>query len=214
MLSDSDEPKETEKQIHYFDIPYDNKGRFNSYWHQINEIISLKPERILEVGIGNGFVSKYLRDKGANIITLDCQSRLKPDVAGSIAALPFESKSFNVVACYEVLEHLPYSNFSGALEEAYRVSDKNVILSIPDHTAVYRFYLEVPVIKPIYKLVTRPFSKAIHHKFDGEHYWFIGKVNYPLKRIERDIKRTGFKIITTYRIWECHGQRFFVLQKM
>lgn len=47
---------------HYYDN-YDWKGRFCSYWHQINEIIELGPNRVLEIGIGNGFVSKYLKDR-------------------------------------------------------------------------------------------------------------------------------------------------------
>ena len=45
---------------HYFNESYNSKERFISYWHQINEIIKLKPKKVLEIGIGNGFVSKYL----------------------------------------------------------------------------------------------------------------------------------------------------------
>ena len=43
-------------QDHYFDKDYDSEGRLISYWHQTNEAFSLSPEKILEVGIGNGFV--------------------------------------------------------------------------------------------------------------------------------------------------------------
>ena len=41
---------------HYFNKSYDTKERFISYWRQINEIIKLGPNRVLEIGIGNGFV--------------------------------------------------------------------------------------------------------------------------------------------------------------
>jgi hypothetical protein len=40
---------------------YDTKGRFISYWHQIDEIFKLSPENVLEIGIGNRFVSDYLK---------------------------------------------------------------------------------------------------------------------------------------------------------
>ena len=45
---------------HYYKEAYDTKDRFISYWHQINEIIMLNPDSVLEIGIGNGFLSKYL----------------------------------------------------------------------------------------------------------------------------------------------------------
>ena len=49
---------------HYFDKSYDTKERFISYWHQVNEIVRLEPDSVLEIGIGSGFVSKYLKEKG------------------------------------------------------------------------------------------------------------------------------------------------------
>ncbi len=33
--------------------------------------LPLNPGEVLEVEIGNGFVSRYLRDRGVNVITLD-----------------------------------------------------------------------------------------------------------------------------------------------
>lgn len=214
MFHNTDRPKQTEEQRHYYNIAYDTKERFCSYWHQINEIVSLNPGKVLEVGIGNGFVSNYLRNKGTSIFTLDINSRLKPNIVGTVMALPFSNEYFDVITCYEVLEHLPYDNFSRALEEIYRVSGKYAILSVPDHTAVYRFNIELPRIKPIKKLIPHPFPRPTHHEFTGDHYWTIGKTHYPLKRIERDIKQAGFKIIKTYRVFEFYGHRFFLLKKL
>ncbi len=59
------------KRDHSYKITYDTKERFCSYWCQIHEVLSLNPGEVLEVGIGNGFVSRYLRDRGVNVITLD-----------------------------------------------------------------------------------------------------------------------------------------------
>ena len=39
---------------HYFNAGYDSRERFISYWHQINEIITLTPSSIFEIGIGSG----------------------------------------------------------------------------------------------------------------------------------------------------------------
>lgn len=102
---------------HYFNKSYDTKERFISYWHQVNGVVRLEPDSVLEVGIGNGFVSKYLKERGINITTLDFDRKLNPDTVGSVLDIPLEDNSFDIVACYEVLEHLPFENFNKALAE-------------------------------------------------------------------------------------------------
>lgn len=63
--------------------------------------LSLNPGELLEVGIGigNGFVSRYLRDRGVNVTTLDIDKDLKPDVVGAVLDIPFPKASFQVVMC-------------------------------------------------------------------------------------------------------------------
>ena len=102
---------------HYLRDSYDSKYRFISYWYQINEILNLNSNNTLEIGIGSGFVAKYLIEKGINITTLDFDRNLEPDVAGNILSIPFKKGSFDVICCYEVLEHLPYENFRKRSEE-------------------------------------------------------------------------------------------------
>ena len=201
------------KPNHYFINSYDSKGRFISYWYQINEIIKLNPKKVLEIGIGNGFVSKYLKERRVNILTLDIDKRLNPDIVGSVLDVPFPDNSFEVVACYELLEHLHYENFYKALSEIFRVSKSYAILSLPDASRVYRLYVQIPKIEVFKRLISLPRLKNPIHKFNGEHYWEIGKDGYPLSKIIKDIKRTGFDITKTYRIFENPYHRFFILKK-
>ena len=51
------------------------------------------------------------------------------------------------------------------------------------------------------------------NKFDGEHYWEIGKAGYPLSKIIKDIQRAGFKIEKTYSVFENPYHRVFILKK-
>ncbi|AEM78220.1 class I SAM-dependent methyltransferase [Thermoanaerobacter wiegelii] len=198
---------------HYFNKSYDTKERFISYWHQINEIMELNPKKVLEIGVGNGFVSKYLKERGVNVVTLDIDERLKPDAVGSVLDIPFSESSFDVVACYEVLEHLPYENFKKALSEIFRVSKSYAILSLPDASRVYRLYVHIPRVGIIKKLIPLPRLRPPVHKFDGEHYWEIGKAGYPLNKITKDIESVGFNIVKTYRVFEYPYHRFFALKK-
>jgi len=85
-----------------------------------------------------------LKKRGYNITTLDIDPRLNPDVAASVTVIPFADNSFDVVACYEVLEHLPYENFKKAIREIFRISNSYAILSLPDASRVYSLYVQVP----------------------------------------------------------------------
>jgi SAM-dependent methyltransferase len=198
---------------HYFKKSYDTKARFISYWHQIDEIVQINPTTILEIGIGNGFVSDYLKKRSYYIKTIDIDERLNPDYIGNVLNLPFDDSSFQVVSCCEVLEHIPYENFKTALSEIYRVTNNYAIISIPDVTRAYRLDIQIPKIGEITKLIVLPKRKKIIHKFDGEHYWEIGKKNYPLNKIINDINLSGFTVLKTYRIFEFTYHRFFILKK-
>jgi len=194
-------------------MAYDSKKRFISYWHQIYEIIKLEPEKVLEIGIGNGFVSQYLKKRNLKIITLDIDEKLNPDKVGSVLNIPFAENSFEVVACYEVLEHLPYEKFFKAISEIFRVSKSYSVLSLPDKSRLCSLYLQIHKTVIFKNLLGLARISVPIHKFDGEHCWEIGKAGYPLEKITIDIQRTGFKIGKTYRIFENPEHRLFILRK-
>jgi len=198
---------------HYFSKIYDSKERFISYWHQINEIIMLKPNSILEIGIGNGLVANYLKQRKFDVTTMDIDERLNPDKIGSVLFIPFSDESFELITCFETLEHLPHEDFPKALNEIYRVSSKYAVLSLPDFMRVYRLDIQIPKIGELKKLISLPRLRIPMHEFDGEHYWEIGKAGYPLRKIMNEMRNTGFEIKKTYRIFEMAYHRFFTLEK-
>jgi len=201
------------EQNHYFNKSYDSKERFIAYWHQINELMELELNSILEIGIGNGLVANYLKQRRLNVTTMDIDERLNPDHVGSVLDMSFPDKSFEVVACYEVLEHLPYKDFPKALSEIHRVSSKYAVLSLPDSTRVYRLNIQIPKMGELKILIPLPRLRLLTHEFNGEHYWEIGKAGYSLTKIMNNIQRAGFKIKKTYRIFENPYHRFFILKK-
>lgn len=181
-----------------------------SFGYQLREILATAPEKVLEIGIGTGFVAHVLRDAGLAVTTLDLDGALDPDVVGDVTALPFGASSFDVVGCFEVLEHIPWALFPAALREIHRVCRRSAIISLPDARRAFRVHIPILVRQKVVKL---PQFCREEHEFDGEHYWEINKKGFALRAIMSSILRAGFHIEVTYRPWEAKQHRFFRLRK-
>jgi len=194
----------------YFGRGYLNPGRFASYGYQLQEIMSLQPRNVLEIGIGNGVVSYVLRQAGIEVTTLDFDLSLQPDIVASVTHMPSADDSYDVVACFEVLEHLPWRLATAALSEIHRVCARHALISLPDARPALRF--RVPRIGARQFLVELPLWTMRDHRFDGEHYWEINRNGYPLRRIVASMNRAGFSVEKTWRLWEYPRHRFFRLR--
>lgn len=101
---------------------------------QILQIREFHPRRMLEIGIGNGFVSTFLKKIGIEVITVDINPALGADICSSIAELPnhLRNERFDLVSCCEVLEHIPFEYFDSHLE-ILRGFSPNAFISLPGH---------------------------------------------------------------------------------
>jgi len=108
-----------------------------------DRVASLAPATFLDAGCGEGFVAEVLlrRMPGLRITGVDfsadaariAQARLPQGTftQGDVLALPFPDRSFDVVGCFEVLEHLPGDAPARALKEYARIARTGVVLSVP-----------------------------------------------------------------------------------
>jgi len=109
----------------------------------VAEVVALSPRTFLDAGCGEGFVARRILDAVPDITLTGCDvsgaaleiaastNVAARFVAGSIVDLPFPDRSFDVVGCFEVLEHLPDDLPRRALSELARVSRRAVVLSVP-----------------------------------------------------------------------------------
>jgi len=194
--------------MNYSFTKYDTQSRWQSYWHQINQVLKQNPNNVLEIGVGNKLVSDYLRKQGIKVITADVNKNLNPDVEACVLNLPFENNAFDVVLCCEVLEHLPFNHFEQALGEIKRVTKQTVILSLPHFGPPIKLSFKIPFLKEIKLAFKIPFPKK-HIK--NEHFWEIGKKDYPLKKIKSTLQK-HFVISQTFIPFENQYHCFFVLK--
>lgn len=206
------------KQIEGYYNGYDSLLRFISYFYQTNLSKDLNPRKILEVGIGNKTVSNYLNQEGLNVTTCDLNRKLKPDHIADIRSLPFKENSYDLIIACEVLEHIPWKELKQALKELYRVTKRNAIISVPYSSLSFEIIIKLPFIRRILK---RPFLDIFFripyffrkHNFNGNHYWELGKKNYPIHQF-RKLLRKRFKIKKEIRPPLNSYHHFFVLEKI
>ncbi|OJI07347.1 hypothetical protein BK004_01280 [bacterium CG10_46_32] len=196
----------------YYDFLYEPLPRWSSYWYQIHEVLSRNPKTVLEVGVGNHVVTEYLKHAGVSVTTLDVEKKLAPDVVASVTAIPLADASHDVVLAAEVLEHLPFEDFSKALAEINRVTKQHAVISLPHWGSVIAGTLKVPMF-PWLRFVWKLKGFKRHILSQNGHYWEIGKAGYPLGRVKREMHKAGFEIIKDYVIIEYPYHHFFILKK-
>ncbi len=181
---------------------YDHKGRFKSYWHQINEIVDsiAGEEQILEIGPGSRFLSNYLVKLGVSIKTLDIEKGLQPDYIGSVSDIPLPDKSFDIVVCFQVLEHLPFELFFQSLNEIARVARRRVIFSVPDVRSVLQIEFSfISGDKRRNKMLSFSGLTSASSKAPDYHLCEIGRQGYPLAKILRSFP-PELQIRNSYRV--------------
>lgn len=205
--------KQVDKNSYNFD-KYCDFDRWSSYWYQIKEVLACSPKTVLEIGVGNKVLADYLKNNTGIIYkSLDVAEDLKPDFIASVNDLSIvKENSFDTVCAFEVLEHLPFDKFEKCLLELKRVSKKDVIISLPHWGRHFSFEFRLPFFKKIKKQYKfNGFS--IEHKFDGQHYWEIGKRSYSLRKVKSIIEKSGLKIKKDYICFNSPYHHFFILGK-
>jgi predicted SAM-dependent methyltransferase len=184
-----------------------------SFYYQAEEILKRKPDKVLEIGAGGRITASIVKNFVSEYHIADIDPELSPDFLASVIDLPVADNSYDLVACFEVLEHLPYENFTKGLSEIRRATRKYAIISLPNARLRYPFSIFIPTKGPFNFSVPKPVLKREQHVFDGQHYWEIEIAGFPLKRIKKDIIEAGFTIENSYRVPELPYHHFFCLVK-
>ncbi len=197
-------------KTHYDFSRYAFEGRFVSYYYQLREALALSPQSILEVGVGDKVFGSFIKNNTTvSYLSVDVAADLRPDVVGSVLALPFPDKSHDVVCAFEVLEHLPFEQFDKAVSELARVARTHVVLSVPHFGPMLSFSLKIPFLPHLHFAFKLPFPKK--HEFNGQHYWEVGKQGYPLSLIRQKLSTQG-RLVKDFVPFGNPYHHFFVIE--
>lgn len=153
--------------------PEYDEGYFSSIWrgsyrrkfHPIYDFrvwyISkfLKPENLLDVGCGVGLIVSKLRERGIEAFGIDVSRAAilkvptkfkKYCFLGDIRRLEFNDKSFDVVSCIDVLEHITKDDLERAIYECGRVAKRAVYFDITSLEDIFFIHSDPTHVTKLY----------------------------------------------------------------
>jgi hypothetical protein len=96
------------------------------------------------------------------------------------------------------------------LRELRRVSKRTVLVSLPDVTPYARWHVEWGFLRTrFHRFFDIKNRRPQKHEFNGEHYWEIGKLDFPLDRITASMNNAGLDVVQISRVEEDPYHRFF-----
>jgi ubiquinone/menaquinone biosynthesis C-methylase UbiE len=121
---------------------------------KIKELIPEDVSTILDVGCGNGIITNELVEKW-QVIGLDSSKEALKSLQcttllSSATEIPVPDRSFDLVLSSEMLEHLNDEDLVKAVNEIKRVSNKYLVISVPNNEYLDASLVKCPVCSNIF----------------------------------------------------------------
>lgn len=175
------------------------------YYFMIQSVIRCRPEKILEIGVGNRIVEHCLDDYVDEYVTMDLNTNLNPNIQGDLREFqPGLQDKFDTIICSEVLEHMPFHDLKSNLDNMHRYLKANgkVIITLPHRRRSFLFispsFKHYSFSLPIWTTPTGFYLRFFKNKIviDPNHFWEIGDMKIRRSDVEFEMKKAGFKVNT------------------
>ncbi|MBW2966379.1 class I SAM-dependent methyltransferase [Candidatus Woesearchaeota archaeon] len=166
-------------------------------------------KKVLDVGCGNGYITKKMVDQGNEVIGMDISAnaikearRINPDIkficCSAEQRYPFKNEKFDIVFAGEVIEHIYDTSFM--FSEINRVLKNKglLILTVPYHGILKNLYIAL-------------LNFENHYDPEGAHIRF-----YTVKSLKKTLSKYGFCIVTAkgiLRVYPLYANMFVVAKK-
>lgn len=196
----------------YFSDSYFSMPKLCSFAHQLNHIRSMRPSSAIEIGVGNGFVSTYLKRSGLPITTADINPSLDPDICAPLSEVRNHiAETVDLVICCEVLEHMPLTELDENLEHLHRLGNR-LFLTLPNSYRSWGLsgmgFLPKLGGRMFDLILDVPLKKSLA---GGPHFWEVGHSRACTRaaiverlKLRYSSVRSGRFALNPYHIWfEC-----------
>ncbi len=187
-----------------------------SFAEQIYHLHRAAPRRLIEVGVGNGFVSQFMRSMGINVLTCDINPNLNPDLLVSVTDLDrhITPGEYDLISCCEVMEHMPFEQFEEAMRKFSCLSE-NLFLTLPVYGWKFGFALRLS-LKSRVRWISRWFAwRSSSYTLIPMHYWEVGsqretqhrRLLSVLNRYYGSVESNIFRFNPYHRYYLCRGAK-------
>ena len=187
------------RELYFSDLSF-SLHQLGSHAHQLHHIWHMRPRSVIEVGLGNGFVSTFLKRAGLPVTTVDLNPALDPDICAPLDQLGSHlDVRADLVVCCEVLEHMPLSELDSNLDSLKAAGDR-LFLTLPNG---YRSFglggiANIPKLGP--RKVDLNFNTGWRRRLDkGPHFWEVGSTRECSRRALLKRLRRRYSDVTTGR---------------
>ena len=169
----------------------ESKEHWLSYWHQLKLMLeSLEAkDSMIELGIGSGFTSNYLRSKNIDVLTVDIDKNKSPDIVSD--AISFKpKKNYDHFCAFEVFEHMKFEEMENVLKNIKSKIDKNIFISVT-------IYKKTPInielkFKSYWKSITVKTPKT--SIIDPHHQWELNYKDITEEKLISVFEHHNFKL--------------------
>lgn len=204
----ADRERDLDREV-YFSDSYFSIPQMCSFAHQLNFIHSMRPTSAIEIGLGNGFVSTYLKRSGVPVTTVDINPALQPDICAPLDDVSNHiEKTADLVICCEVLEHMPLEALDENLDHLRGLGDR-LFLTLPNSYRTWGFSGLTFLPKLGASLFDLNFNIPWKRPLaGGPHFWEVGhspacsrKAIVERLRHRYNVVRSGRFALNPYHVW-------------
>ncbi|MCW6037048.1 class I SAM-dependent methyltransferase [Spirulina subsalsa FACHB-351] len=197
---------------------YLTKQRMISQYNQkrMIRLLGESVKNVLEIGIYNSLFYHLLSSEGYQVTRADFNPDLKPDFVLDLRSdFELPRDTFDAIALFQVLEHIPYEDFEKAIQRLANFTKKYIVISLPYNSSYCSVQFQLSFNRrPRSLLLQVPKFWSTKTYTPDEHYWEIGLKGYPKKRIVRSLENAGLKIRQEYQDPLYPYHYFFILEKL
>ncbi len=202
---------------YYLSENYFSLTQLWSFSEQIYHIIGMRPQRMIEIGVGNGFVSEFLRTTEIDLTTIDVNPNLAPDIIAPVQEIGefIRPDEYDLISCCEVLEHLPFEDFEPTVKLFSTLSEQ-LFLTLPvfgNRRIGFGGVVQLPKLQRWLGVWLR--LPILRRRLPEMHFWEVDYNSHTRKKSIVEILRRYYPDVTTglfkanpyHRYFKCRSAR-------